>query len=496
MASTIEQAPATATATPTSFTEGVGHADEKKVGFEVQAPSESSATRPLVRQKWYQWFSPTDTPEERRLLLKLDGMIMVFVFLAYWAKVLDSSATSTAYVSGMKEDLHLYGNQLNYMNTVYMVGFIVMQIPLTLLMTRFPVNYFLPAADCLWGVFTLAQYKVSNIHQLYALRFFVGALGGFFFPAVQWYLGSWYKRSELNRRGAIFFIASQVGSMSSGYIQAGAYASLNGRLGIQGWRWLYIICFACTIPIALLGLLLLPSTPEHCNSKFLTAREIQLAQERMAAEHREPRQPFTLPKLMHILRGWHVWVLVGFAFFFSQADGVSSNSGLPLWLKAEGYSVENINTITTVSPAVTIVASVVCGILADAYDGAKVWLIAITALLNIFAGIVLAIWNVPEGLKFFAFFLAGTADGIAAIIYAWANEICAHDAEERALVVSAMNTIGNTFGAWIPLLVWKTVQAPRYLIGYCWTIALDVCMLIMLVVLNQFWKREKRANRE
>lgn len=73
-----------------------------------------------VRQKWYQYFSPTDTPEERRLILKLDGLIVVFVFLAYWAKVLDSSATSTAYVSGMKEDLKLYGNQLNYLNTVYM----------------------------------------------------------------------------------------------------------------------------------------------------------------------------------------------------------------------------------------------------------------------------------------------------------------------------------------------------------------------------------------
>jgi len=72
-----------------------------------------------ARQKWYQWFSPDDSPAERRLILKLDGLIMVFVFLAYWAKTLDSSATSTAYVSGMKEDLSLYGNQLNYLNTVY-----------------------------------------------------------------------------------------------------------------------------------------------------------------------------------------------------------------------------------------------------------------------------------------------------------------------------------------------------------------------------------------
>lgn len=338
-------------------------------------------------------------------------------------------------------------------------------------MTRCPVNYFLPAADLFWGIFTLAQYKANNVTQLYALRFFVGALGGFFFPAVQWYLGSWYKRSELSRRGAIFFIASQVGSMSSGYIQAGAYARLDGRYGIEGWRWLYIICecipsvsqeskkrhrltisgFACTIPIAFLGLCVLPSTPDKCNSRFLSADEVRLAQERMASESREARQPFTKSRVLQILKGWRLWVLVAFAFFFSQADGVSSNSGLPIWLKEEGYSVESINTITTVSPAVTIVASVICGVLSDVYD-AKASLIATTAVLNIFACIVLAIWNVPVGLKFFAFFLSGTADGIAAIIYAWANEICAHSAEERAIVISAMNTIGNTFGAWIPLL--------------------------------------------
>lgn len=43
------------------------------------------------------------------------------------------------------------------------------------------------------------------------------------------------------------------------------------------------------------------------------------------------------------------------------------------------------------------------------------------------------------------------------------------------------------------LSVWKTVDAPRYLIGYNWTIALDFCMLGMLFVLRSFWNREKKA---
>lgn len=89
--------------------------------FYVDGPlPNSSSPAGEERQKWYQWFAPTDTPEERRLIMKLDGLIIVFVFLAYWAKVLDTSATSSAYVSGMKEDLRLNGNQLNYLNTTYM----------------------------------------------------------------------------------------------------------------------------------------------------------------------------------------------------------------------------------------------------------------------------------------------------------------------------------------------------------------------------------------
>lgn len=40
--------------------------------------------------------------------------------------------------------------------------------------------------------------------------------------------------------------------------------------------------------------------------------------------------------------------------------------------------------------------------------------------------------------------------------------------------------------------VWKTVDAPRYLIGYSWTIALDVGMLGMLFILRSYWNREKK----
>lgn len=49
------------------------------------------------RKKWYQikWFADQDTPEERKLILKLDLLIVPYAFLAYWVKYVDQANIST-----------------------------------------------------------------------------------------------------------------------------------------------------------------------------------------------------------------------------------------------------------------------------------------------------------------------------------------------------------------------------------------------------------------
>jgi hypothetical protein len=78
------------------------------------------------------------------------------------------------------------------------------------------------------------------------------------------------------------------------YVQAGSYHLLNGRNGLEGWRWLYIICFACTIPIAIIGFVCLPGTPNDPLMRFLVQDKVDLVQARLVADRKEPPQPFTL----------------------------------------------------------------------------------------------------------------------------------------------------------------------------------------------------------
>lgn len=50
--------------------------------------SSQHATMAVIR-KWYHWFAPEDGPQERRLILKLDLLIVPYSFLLYWIKYVD-----------------------------------------------------------------------------------------------------------------------------------------------------------------------------------------------------------------------------------------------------------------------------------------------------------------------------------------------------------------------------------------------------------------------
>ncbi|KAJ5907575.1 hypothetical protein N7495_000257 [Penicillium taxi] len=128
------------------------------------------------RKKWYlpNWYSAVDSKEERKLILKLDLLIVPYAFLAYWTKYLDQGNLNNAYVSGLKEDLNLQGNDLVQLQTFYTVGAVVGQLPFLYLFTKLPMHWIIPLMDIAWGIFTLLQYRVTRYAELAAYRFLVG----------------------------------------------------------------------------------------------------------------------------------------------------------------------------------------------------------------------------------------------------------------------------------------------------------------------------------
>ena len=91
----------------------------------------SSPVQAKPKRKWqsYIWDTLDKSPEERRLLFKLDAAVLTYATCGYFIKYLDQININNAFVSGMKEDLGLYKNQLNYMQTCWTVGYVIGEVP-------------------------------------------------------------------------------------------------------------------------------------------------------------------------------------------------------------------------------------------------------------------------------------------------------------------------------------------------------------------------------
>jgi ACS family pantothenate transporter-like MFS transporter len=83
-----------------------------------------------------------------------------------------------------------------------------------------------------------------------------------------------------------------------------------------------------------------------------------------------------------------------------------------------------------------------------------------------FAIIVLAVWDVPDILKFVAFYFGGFSGMASPILYSWVNRTLANNYGERGLIISSMMTFGFCTQIWVPLFTFPTVEAPRFPNGY------------------------------
>lgn len=140
-------------------------------------------------------------------------------------------------------------------------------------------------------------------------------------------------------------------------------------------------------------------------------------------------------------------------YFVYQAPTTST---MALWLKAEKYSVPDVNNLPTVYSAISIVFMITSGAYND-WRGSQVESIILICMSQIISESMLTAWNISKPAKFFAYYIAGTIQSLFPIIVSWAHIVCSRDAEERAIVIGSLNAIGLAQGTW-----WNQVSISRY----------------------------------
>ncbi|OTB01858.1 hypothetical protein M426DRAFT_74909 [Hypoxylon sp. CI-4A] len=441
--------------------------------------TEGTSVSSKANDKFYFWTRPGTSKEEKKLVQKLDLAILTFCCLTFFAKDLDRNNINNAFISGMKEDLGLYGNELNWMTTWFQIGYIVGQIPSQILLTKISPRWYLPAAEFLWAFFVLFIYKCQNAQQIYAIRFCIG---------------TWYRNHEINKRSGIFTASGIAATMFSGYIQAGIYQTIDGHLGIRGWRWLFIIDFLITCPMVIIGLIIIPNPLYEKGTWWMTEKERQMCMARLEADNRKPLGHFDRSLFGRVLGRWHFWILCiwfSLMYFVYQAPTTST---MALWLKAEKYSVPDANNLPTVYSAISIVFMLVSGTYND-WRGSQVESVILVCMTQIVAESLLVAWNLGKPAIFFAFYIAGTIQSLFPIIVSWTHRVCSSDAEERAIVIGALNSIGLAQGTWWNQVFVPTVEAPRFHRGYRAGLAASLALSAWLPVVVWFTRRQERKEK-
>lgn len=194
------------------------------------------------------------------------------------------------------------------MQSLWTVGYVIGQIPSNLILTRVRPSIWIPSLELVWTILTFCLSRCNTAEQIYGVRFLVGLAESGFYPGMQYLIGSWYRRDELAKRSCIFHTASAIATMFSGYLMA-AVINLDGKGGLHGWQWLFVMDGVISLPIALLGYLVLPDQPENTQRWYLTEEERAFGQKRMELEGRAKKGKYTKKKFRKILSSWHIYVL-------------------------------------------------------------------------------------------------------------------------------------------------------------------------------------------
>ncbi|VUC35961.1 unnamed protein product [Clonostachys rosea] len=336
-----------------------------------------------------------------------------------------------AYVSGMKEDLSLYGNQLNYFSTTFNCGIIAGAVPLMLLSTRIRPSIVLPTCELIWTFLVMGIAGAQNAGAVYGLRFAIGFFQGIAFPGFAALLGAWYTPSELGKRMAL---------------------------------WLFIFNGLISLPIALWGFYALPDQPRDTKAKWLKPQEISLAIDRMDRVGRRPIQKITWARFKGIWATWHIYLFVACYFLygaFSWGDGYFN-----LWLQSLGkYTVPQLNNIPTAGQGAALINSIISGVVSDWLQNRPVVIVA-NMILCLAGNALVAVWESPEWLKFTGYILITAGLPAQSITIAWLNEVCQGNGALRGLIVSFGKTLVYAINAWALVLLFPAVDAPHYDYGY------------------------------
>lgn len=200
---------------------------------------------------------------DSQILRILDFRLLPLLSIIYFVAYLDRSNLSNV-EKEISEALVMTTSQYALASSMFKVGYILFDIPANMIISKIRASLWIGTLGVLFGFVAASTSLVTSFEHLVAARVILGIAEAGVTPGCLYYLGLWYKPTELAQRNSIFFVSSAIANAASGVI-AFYVLQMDGAWNISGWQWLFIL-EGC--PALLMGLFTMVRTQKIPHFSF------------------------------------------------------------------------------------------------------------------------------------------------------------------------------------------------------------------------------------
>ena len=260
--------------------------------------------------------------QQRTVITRVTRRLVAFAFVCYVVAYVDRVNIGFA-ASALQRDLHLSATAYGIGAGLFFLGYCVFEIPSNLLLERVGARRWIARIMIVWGLVSMATMFVRDGTSFYVARVLLGVAEAGFFPGMVLYFTYWIPASERARTGALFMMAAPIAIIVGAPVSE-ALLALDGRGGLAGWQWLFLVEGAPAVLLGLAALRILTDRPEHAS--WLRPAEREWLTTKMESE-RQARATVGEHAFSAALRSPKVWLLAAIYFLNTLVT-----YGVFLWL--------------------------------------------------------------------------------------------------------------------------------------------------------------------
>ncbi|KAJ7759145.1 MFS general substrate transporter [Mycena metata] len=436
-----------------------------------------------------------DPEAERKLVRKLDWILLPLFTLIYCTNFVDRTAIGNAKIAGIEKDLGMVGFDYNIALTIFYVFYILFDIPSNLALKHFGSMWLAAMVTC-FGIITISTAFVKSYSGLIATRVFLGMAEGGTLSGLTYIISRYYRRSELVMRVGIFFGVSAPLAGAFGGLLASGLLHIGDIGTVKSWRKIFLVEGIITTGIGLICFVIIPTDPQR--TRMLTPEEKALALARIDADQvvrtYGRKEPTTL-KL--ILRSFNInTTLCLLCYIMANISFQGLSLFMPTVIATLGHFTVVESQLRTVPPyLVGAVWAVITSYISVRIKQRASPIFVSGAFMVL--GYAIAVGTKNSHARYAAcFFSIMGGSPIAPLELAWGTDNAAPDTIRAvtSAIIPGFGALGSVIAVWTYL----PTDAPNYHKGNSLNLATTsaICVLTIIAAIYIRWENAKRTRGE